>query len=329
MTDNRSIAVIGAGAWGTALAAVMASAGHEVGLWARNDSLSAAINGERENTAYLPGVKLDDRITATGDLGAAMDGAAAILLVTPAQSIGEMAARLHPLLSAETPVVLCAKGINRETGLLPAETFREHNARQPLAALSGPGFAGEVVRGLPTAVTLAADDLALARDLAARLSAPAFRLYASDDIRGAELGGALKNVIALAVGVCRGMELGASAEAALIARGFAELTRLASALGARPETLMGLSGLGDLVLTCSSPQSRNFSYGMALGRGEETQNLALAEGAFTAGIARQLADERGIDCPLIATTAALVAGNTTPRAALNDLLTRPLKNERE
>lgn len=327
--NTAHIAVLGAGAWGTALAAVMASAGRNVSLWTREPEAASAINRTRQNTAYLPGIGLDERITATASLGDAIEPASIVLLVTPAQTIAGMASRLKPMIAPQVPIVLCAKGINRETGLLPAESLAGEMPGHPLAALSGPGFAGEVVRGLPTAVTLAASNLEMAGDLARRLSAPSFRLYASDDIKGAELGGALKNVIALAAGACRGMELGASAEAALIARGFAELTRLAAALGARPQTLMGLSGLGDLVLTCSSTQSRNFSYGMALGKGSDTDDLPLAEGAFTAGIAQRLAEDAGIECPLIATVSALVDRSITPAAALDALLNRPLKSERE
>jgi glycerol-3-phosphate dehydrogenase (NAD(P)+) len=227
------------------------------------------------------------------------------------------------------PLVVCAKGIDRDTGLLPAQTLEKALPGRSIAALSGPSFAADIVRGKPTAVTLAASQMDAALQLSEQLSGPNLRVYASDDLTGVELGGALKNVIAVAVGACRGMELGASAEAALITRGFRELMRIATALGARNETLMGLSGLGDLVLTCSSPQSRNFSYGMKLGQGVSTEGLPLAEGAFTAGVAARIAREKGIDAPLTGMVAAMVEGRLTAGEAKQALLARPLKSEGE
>ncbi len=327
---RERIAVLGGGAWGTALACVTARNGHETLLWARDSMTVDSINTRHENPAYLPGISLPEGLRATDDLQLAA-GAGIVLLVTPAQSVGEMAVNIANHLYAYVPVILCAKGINRQTGKLPAETVGECLPANPVAALSGPSFATDVASHLPTAVTLAARDIGLAQSLAAILSGPMFRVYASDDIRGVELGGALKNVIALAVGVCRGMGLGASAEAALVARGFAELTRLATAMGGRGETLMGLSGLGDLVLTCSSPQSRNFSYGMALGKAGTVSalpgNLPLAEGALTASIARNLSRKHAIDAPVIETVAELLDGTIAARDALTALLSRPLKRE--
>ncbi len=298
--EPLKIAVIGAGAWGSALANLTARRGHETVLWGRNKQVVEAINSRHENPAYLPGITLNRGLRATAKLTEALDDASIILLVTPAQTMAQMA---------------------------QAETLAKVLGQVQIAALSGPSFAHDVGRDLPTAVTLAADNLERARLLAELLSDNAFRVYASNDLKGVELGGALKNVIALAVGVCRGMQLGASAEAALIARGFAEMRRLATALGGRPETLMGLSGLGDLVLTCSGDQSRNFSFGLALGKGEDTTNLKLAEGAFTSEIAQKLAVENGVDCPIISTVHRLNQRELTPREALDQLLTRPLKPE--
>lgn len=329
MSDRKQIAVLGAGAWGSALACVAARAGHLPVLWGRDRAQLAAIARTGVNETYLPGIRLEPAIRPEPELTQAVSGAAIVLLVTPAQSIAAMAEKLRPIVKADIPIVLCAKGIDRKTGELPASIIAKVLPDNPVAALSGPSFASDVATGLPTAVTLAAADIGLAQALCNALSSPAFRLYAADDLTGVELGGALKNVIALAVGVCRGMGLGASAEAALIARGFAEMRRLTVTLGGRAETLAGLSGLGDLVLTCSSPQSRNFAYGMAIGKGEDRTDLPLAEGAFTAGIAQRIARENGIECPIIAIVAKLVENAITPEAALSALINRPLKPERE
>ena len=329
MTGKLRTAILGTGAWGTALASVVARNGHETILWGRDDSIIRSINQNHRNGKYLPGIDLPPSLTATADLNASLSDADLVLVVTPAQTVRNIGELIAGQLDSNIPLVVCAKGIDRETGLLPAETLARQFRRNPIAALSGPSFATDVARNLPTAVTLACDNLNIAMVLAVQLSGPAFRVYASGDLKGVELGGALKNVIALAIGVCRGLNLGASAEAALIARGFAELNRLAVALGARPETLMGLSGLGDLVLTCSSPQSRNFSYGIALGQGKDTSALPLAEGALTASVAAGLADRNGIDCPIIKTVVTLLEGNITASQAVTTLLSRPLKSESE
>lgn len=333
MSEPVTITIIGAGAWGTALACVCARNGHVTRLWGRDSAVIEAVSERRGNPRYLPGITLPENIQATTELDRALDRTGVVLLVTPAQTVGTMAVEMASQLDTGTPIVLCAKGINRESGKLPAQTVQDCLPGNPVAALSGPSFATDVARNLPTAVTLAADEPALARQLARTISGPSFRVYASGDLTGVELGGALKNVIALAVGVCRGMELGASAEAALIARGFAELTRLAVALGANPETLMGLSGLGDLVLTCSSPQSRNFAFGMALGsHGSASsipRDMPLAEGALTASVAARLAGEHRIETPVIDKVASLVDGDITAGEALDALLSRPLKSEQE
>ncbi|MCB8837733.1 NAD(P)H-dependent glycerol-3-phosphate dehydrogenase [Aurantimonas sp. VKM B-3413] len=321
-------AVIGGGAWGTALGALYARAGHATTLYARDPDTAAAIAETHENPRYLPGIPLPASLAATTDPEGALAGANVVLLVVPAQSLAAAAAALSPAIPAGALTVLCAKGIERSSGRFASEIFYEaagHERR--LAVLSGPSFAGDVVRGLPTAVTIAAPD-ELQADAAARmLSTDSFRGYASSDMRGVEAGGALKNVLALAAGAVAGRGLGASASAAIVTRGFVELRRLGEALGGRPDTLMGLSGLGDLVLTCSGPQSRNFAYGVALGRGDDRSGLKLAEGVFSAEIAARLASEHGIDAPIIATVAALLAGRMTVDEAVQTLLARPLKRE--
>ena len=329
MSGKRKITTLGAGSWGTALACVMARNGNVSNLWGRNTDTIEEINSLNRNSTYLGDIELERNISATSDLQQALDQSELILLVTPAQTIGDMGQNLSKQLGPTIPVILCSKGINSQSGKLPSQTLAEVLPNNPIAALSGPSFASDAAQNLPTAVTLASNDMELAKSLAQQLSGPAFRIYASDDITGVELGGALKNVIALAVGVCRGMGLGASAEAALITRGFAELSRLSKAMGAKSETLVGLSGFGDLVLSCSSPQSRNFSYGMALSQGKDLSDMKLAEGTFTASIAAKLALENNIECPIISTVDQLLEKKITPQAALTSLLSRPLKKESE
>jgi glycerol-3-phosphate dehydrogenase (NAD(P)+) len=250
-----------------------------------------------------------------------------VLAVTPAQSLRATQAAAKDHMSDGIPLVICAKGIERDTGALLSAIASEILPRNPVAALSGPSFATDVARGLPTAVVVAAGDETLAADLAARFSAENLRCYSSDDLIGVEIGGALKNVFAIAAGAVTGAGLGASAQAAMVTRGFVELRRIGAAFGARPETLMGLSGLGDLLLTCSSAQSRNFAYGLALGQGKALAGLALAEGVPTAAIAARIAAERGIDAPIIAAVAAILDGTITIRQAVTALMTRPLKTE--
>lgn len=332
MTGGGSarIAILGGGAWGTALAAAMLRGGNKATLWARDAATVTSINERRENPRYLPGILLDPAPAATTDLAGALAGAACVLAVTPAQTLrdlllGELAGSMEP----GVPLVLCAKGIERGTGRLLSEVAAELMPRTPVAILSGPSFASDVVRGLPTAVTVAAQDEALAARLAALFSSPSFRCYSTGDVIGVEIGGALKNVLAIAAGAVAGAGLGASAQAAMVTRGFVELRRLGAAFGARPETLMGLSGLGDLILSCGSAQSRNFAYGMALARGESLRSLPLAEGVATAGIAAELARERGIDAPIVNAVALLLKGELTIDKAVAALLSRPLKSETE
>ena len=326
MSGTFTVAVLGGGAWGTALAMQMVRAGHAVRLWARDADAVAAI-GEGANPRYLPGISVDRGIEATTDLATALDGADCVLAVTPAQvarmTLEAMAGKLAP----GVPVVLCAKGIEHDSGLLLSEIAETLLPDNPVAALSGPSFAADVAKGLPTAVVIAARDAALAAKLAQRFSTERFRCYSTGDLVGVEIGGALKNVFALAAGAVTGAGLGASAQAAMVTRGFVELRRMGQAFGAEPETLMGLSGLGDLLLTCSSAQSRNFAYGLAVGRAENLAGLPLAEGVATAGIAARIARERGIDAPIISAVAAILAGKMTISDAVSALMSRPLKSE--
>jgi len=320
------VGVLGGGAWGTALALAMLRAGHSVRLYARDAETIAAIR-RGENPRYLPGIRIGPGIAATGDIGAALDGVDCVLAVTPAQSLRAVLAQAAGHVPGGVPLVLCAKGIERDTGALLSSIVEENLPDNPVAALSGPSFASDVARGLPTAVVVAAREAELASELAARFSAKNLRCYSSDDLIGVEIGGALKNVFAIAAGAVTGAGLGASAQAAMVTRGFVELRRIGAAFGARPETLMGLSGLGDLLLTCSSSQSRNFAYGLALGQGKGLTGLPLAEGVPTAGIAARIAVERGVEAPIIAAVAAILDGKVTIGQAVTALMTRPLKTE--
>lgn len=325
---SRRIAVLGGGAWGTALAMQMVRAGHSARLWARDAAMVEAI-GRGENPRYLPGVAIAEDVGATTDSAAALAGADCVLAVIPAQALRSALSALRGDIPAGVPVVLCAKGIEHETGLLVSQVATEFLPENPIAALSGPSFAADLARGLPTAVVIAASAEERAAELAQAFSTERFRCYSTGDLVGVEIGGALKNVFAIAAGAVTGAGLGASAQAAMVTRGFVELRRIAQAFGAEPETVMGLSGLGDLLLTCSSAQSRNFAYGLALGRGENLVGLPLAEGVATAGIAARIARERGIDAPIISATAAILAGKMTVADAVSALMTRPLRHEAE
>lgn len=321
------IGVIGGGAWGTALAQVAAHGGHPVTLWAREAEVVSAINAAHENPLFLPGIALSHDIMATGDL-AALAASDALLVVVPAQHVRAVLKQL-PVGSA--PLVLCAKGIEAGMQLLVGEVAAELHPGAPIAVLSGPTFAHEVAAGLPTAVTLACADADLGARLADRLAGPALRPYLSDDVIGAEIGGAVKNVLAIACGVVEGAGLGQNARAALIARGFAEMTRFGQARGARAETLTGLSGLGDLVLTCSSTSSRNFSLGVGLGQGRAANallggKLSVAEGAFTAPVLQAAARSAGVDMPVVDAVCALLAGAPVTDV-VGTLLARPLRAE--
>jgi len=321
------IAVIGGGAWGTALALTCARAGRSVTLWEHDAANAANLKSKRESL-FLPGVRIDDSVTIAADLADAA-GREAILLVVPAQAVRSAATALARLLTAPTPVIVCAKGIERGSKKFMTEVIAECAPNALPAILSGPSFAADVARGLPTAVTLAAGDGKLAADLARSIGSASFRPYHSADVRGVEIGGAAKNVLAIAAGIVAGRGLGASAAAALTTRGFAELSRFAKAYGAKPETMMGLSGLGDLLLTCSSPQSRNFSFGVALGRGQTPTEIhgGLAEGVFTAPVLLEMARDRSIEMPISVAVAAVLEEKTSVDAAIESLLTRPLRAE--
>ncbi len=322
------IGVIGGGAWGTALAQVAAAGGEPVRLWAREGGVVTSINATHENRVFLSGIALAPAIRATGTISDLL-ACDALLVVTPAQFVRAVLAELAV---GTRPLVLCAKGIEAGTAALMSEIVQEVCPAAPVVILSGPTFAHEVARGLPTAVTLACTDATVGRAIAERLARPHFRPYASDDVIGAEIGGAVKNVLAIACGVVAGRGLGENARAALIARGFAEMVRYGAARGGRAETLSGLSGLGDLVLTCSSVASRNFSLGVALGEGRPSREIldnrsSVAEGAFTAPVLRQSADALGVAMPVVAAVCDLLAGTARVDAVVSALLARPLTGE--
>jgi glycerol-3-phosphate dehydrogenase (NAD(P)+) len=325
MAGFQKISVIGAGAWGTALAALAARAGRDVALCARNPATAREIAATRINPK-LSGVKLDASIEVTDDIGLAAD-ADIILVATPAQNLRAAVTALAPRLAKDTPVIACAKGIERGTHKFMTEVIAEAAPAARPAILSGPSFAEDVARGLPTAVTLAAKEAELASALVQALGSSNFRPYHTSDVRGVEIGGAAKNVLAIAAGIVAGKKLGASAQAALTTRGFSELVRLGRACGARSETMAGLSGLGDLILTCSSLQSRNFALGIALGRGEARPRYKLAEGEFTAPVLIELAAAEGVDMPVSNAVAAILNGATTIDDAIESLLTRPFRAE--
>jgi glycerol-3-phosphate dehydrogenase (NAD(P)+) len=327
----KKAGVIGGGAWGTALAQVCARAGLATTLWARETDVVASVNTSHENTSFLPGVDLEPSICATGDF-ADLAGSDVVLAVAPAQHLRATLTAFAPHVREGLPILLCAKGVEQGSLKLMTEVLAETIPRAAPAVLSGPSFAGEVARGLPTAVTLACPDPGCAEELAELIATPTFRPYFATDMIGAEAGGAVKNVLAIACGIVEGRVLGRSAHAALITRGFSELTRLAVALGGQAETVAGLCGLGDLVLTCSSPQSRNMSVGLALGRGQTLNEalagkLSVAEGVASAPAVRQLARKLGVDVPICEATAAILAGEAGVDDAIRRLLSRPLREE--
>lgn len=325
------IGVIGAGAWGTALAQTCARPGRQIRLWAREAEVADTINRTHQNSLFLPGIDLSPAIAASTDL-ATLATCDLVLAVPPAQHLRASLESFAKVARPGCVLVLCAKGIEQGSLKLMTEVAAEAMPGHPVAVLSGPSFAGEVARGLPTAVTLACADPDLSRALADHLAGPSFRPYLSHDLIGAEAGGAVKNVLAIACGVVEGRQLGRSAHAAVLTRGFAEMTRLAVALGAEPETLAGLCGLGDLVLTCSSPQSRNMSVGLALGRGESLEmalsgKLSVAEGVASAPAVRALAAKLGVETPICEAVAGVLAGETDLDTAIAALLSRPLRPE--
>jgi glycerol-3-phosphate dehydrogenase (NAD(P)+) len=324
----KRIGVIGGGAWGTALAQVAAAGGEETLIWAREPEVVESVNAAHENRLFLAGIPLDPAIRATGSLEDLLD-CGALLVVTPAQHMRSVLAAMPGI---KAPLILCAKGMEEATTKLMHDVAREEQPDAPIAVLSGPTFAHEVAAGLPAAVTLAVEDRSIGEGLRSRLARPSFRPYLSTDVTGAEIGGAVKNVLAIACGVVEGRRLGLNARAALISRGFAEMTRFGLARGARAETLAGLSGLGDLVLTCSSTSSRNFSLGKGLGEGRAAAELladrrTVAEGAYTAPVLQRAAAEAGVDMPIVAAVNALLSGEASVEEVLERLLSRPLRSE--
>ena len=333
MTDSLNIAVLGAGSWGTALAALMARHGHGVTLWGRDAKVAAAIDQQHENTRYLPGIPLPDNLRATTDLAAALQGADLVLVVVPSHAFTETLRLLAPLRPAAAGVAWATKGFEPGSGRFLHEVAEDIlGPSVPLAVVTGPSFAKEVTLGLPTAVTVHGDDAEFTQQVADVLHGPAFRAYTGNDMLGAELGGAMKNVLAVATGAADGMQLGLNARAGLITRGLNEMLRLAAAIGGRPETMMGLAGLGDLVLTSTGDLSRNRRLGLALGRGQSLQDAVreigqVVESVQTADEVMRQADRHGIDLPISSAVQSLLHGDLSPAEALQQLLAREQKPE--
>jgi glycerol-3-phosphate dehydrogenase (NAD(P)+) len=326
------LAIIGAGAWGTALALAARRAGSDVTIWARDPAIAASINQRHENPVYLTGIALDSAVPATPDLAQAIAGAEALLLAVPAQFLREVLMTLAPRLPSPMPLLLCAKGIEIVSLKTMAELADDLCPGRPVAVLSGPSFAAEVARDLPTAVVIASHDPQLAERLAAALGSARFRPYVSEDPAGVELGGAVKNVLAIACGIVDGRRLGDNARAALITRGLAEMTRLGIAKGARAETFAGLSGLGDLVLTCGGAQSRNHALGLALGQGQSLDaalagRRSVVEGVATAASVTRLAAKLGVEMPIAAAVEAVLHRGMAIDRMIEQLLARPRRSE--
>jgi len=327
----QSVGIVGAGAWGSALAITSRRAGRDVLIWAHEPETLTDINQRHRNDVYLPGIKFDAAIEATARLNEVAN-CDVLLMATPAQYLREVAGALAPYVKDRQPLVICAKGIEQASGKLMSQVVDEVAPKARVAVLSGPSFAAEVARGLPAAVTLASAEEELGRALSHALSHPPFRCYWSDDVIGAEIGGAVKNVYAIAAGIVAGKKFGASAHAALVTRSFAEMMRFGATLGARRETLTGLSGLGDLALTCGSPQSRNMSLGIELGKGKSLDQAlgkrpSVTEGVYTASAVVEMAAARGIDMPIAQSVHAVISGLKTVDEAIEALLARPLRAE--
>ena len=327
------IAVIGGGAWGTALAHVLSLQSLDVTIWAHEAETVREIREHRTNSVFLPGISLAQDLKATGDYGD-LANTELCLLVPPAQHLGTIAGNLKTHLPASTPWVICSKGIEQSSGRLLGEVLEDAVPGVTVAALSGPSFASDVARGLPAALTVACANETTGEEIARALGSQNLRLYWTRDLIGVQLGGAIKNVLAIAAGIVDGKQLGASAHAALVTRGFAEMHRFASAFGAEPPTMAGLAGLGDLLLTCGSPQSRNMSLGRSLGQGQTLADIlgkrrAVTEGVFTAAAMAKVADEKGIDVPIARAVHAIVEGRISVDDAIQDLMTRPIKPEND
>ena len=325
------IGILGAGAWGTALAQAISTAGHQTVLWAHEQEVVDAINRDHENTVFLQGVSLNPAIRATTVLAEAGE-ADAVFLVVPAQFLRGVATRLAPVIASGVAVVICAKGIEQDTSALMTEVIAETLPGHPVGVLSGPTFASEVATGLPIALTLASTDDATGADLIEALGTPQIRPYLTNDVIGAEIGGAVKNILAIACGITEGRKFGNSARAAIITRGLAEMTRLCVAKGGRSETMMGLSGLGDLTLTCTSTQSRNYSLGVELGEGKTLEEIlasrrSVAEGVFSAAAVAALARQIGVEMPIVEAVDAIVNKGETVDTKIRELLARPFRAE--
>lgn len=331
--DYKKIGVLGAGAWGTALAAAMVRAERETLLWAREPEVVESINTTHENSLFLKGVSLDPALKATDNL-ADMADCDAILMVSPAQHLRASVKALLPHIRKDCPLIICSKGIEVSTGKLMSEVMADEAPGHPIAILSGPTFAAEVVRGQFSAITLACEDETLGQALVDSIGTRTFRPYLSTDVIGSQIGGAVKNVLAIATGIAAGLEMGENTRAAVITRGLAEMDRFAESYGAESETLMGLSGLGDLLLTCSSTQSRNMSLGMALGKGQSFQDymkdkISVAEGAHTVKILYQIAKDRGISMPITESVYRVIVSGESVASVFEELVNRPFTREDE
>lgn len=328
----KNISVLGAGAWGTALAHIAAANGKKVVLWAREPELIGEIETKRRNTLFLPDVDLNENITPTNDQARVVSKAEAVLMVIPAQYLRASCQALRPVWPAGLPAVICAKGIEQKTGALLSEILAEELPQAEIAVLSGPTFAEEAAQNKPTALTLACGNEALGKELVATLGTPTFRPYYSSDVIGVQIGGAVKNVMAIAAGIVAGKKLGDNARAALITRGLAEISRLAAALGGQTYTLMGLSGLGDLVLTANSTQSRNFTVGLELGKGRGLSDIlsekrTVAEGVFTAAAVLERAARAGVEMPICEGLSRIMNENVPVDDVIQSLFARPFKSE--
>lgn len=327
----QNIAIIGGGAWGSALAQTLANAGRDVIVWAREPEVVASINEKHENEMYLKGIKLNPKIKATDSLTEAAESDA-LLLCTPAQHIRSTLQSLKADIAEGKPCIICAKGVEIETGYLMSEVMDEVVPGATYAILTGPTFAAEIARGLPSAVTIACSDKDVGAEIIEALSSKTLRAYSSEDVKGAQIGGAVKNVIAIACGVIHGKGLGESARSALVTRGLAEMSRLASAMGAKKETLMGMCGVGDMILTCSSMQSRNFSLGAALGEGKNIADIldernSVTEGVHTAKALEVMARNHAVDMPISAAVHACVNNGESVDIVIEKLMERPAKKE--
>ncbi len=329
--STKTIGVIGGGAWGTALAEVLAKDSRDVTLWAMEDEVVESINAKHENSMYLAGVPLSKNLKATNDIHEAA-GKEVILLVTPAQHMRKTLEDIKPSLDNQRPVVICSKGIELKTGLLLSDVAKQVIPDTPTGVLSGPTFASEIARGLPSAVTIGAESMDLARDLQNALGVKRFRPYVTSDMIGTQLGGAIKNVIAIACGIVSGRQLGDSARAALLTRGIAEIARLGVAMGSQKDTLLGMCGIGDLMLTCSSMQSRNYSLGYALGQGDSLEDIlgarnAVTEGVHSAQSTLALAKKHAVDMPITEAVNKCLNEGMAIDDAIEEMLNRPFKYE--